>query len=276
MQATCTQCALGQGNVCPKATLIGVGGRGGGLAEFISVDVENVHRLPANVSLEAGAMLEPLAVAYHAVKRSGFKPGQTALVSGAGPVSSLTICLQLRTLILVARSIDPNATIIVSEPIQVRRDLAVKYGATDVADPLVAQGIVLAKVYGETFGAGVDVTFETSGAQDGLDNALTSVKPHGSLVNVAIWQQSPHVNMNLLNAREIRLTGVMGYGAEYPVVLQALATGQVAGLEDLVTKKVRLEKVVQEGLVSLASKKENDGEPPDYETASLAYKGSRI
>ena len=86
----------------------GIGGRGGGLAEYVSVDIQNVHHLPAHVTckcptckingaralmmplVEAGATLESLAVAYHAVKRSGYRQGQTALVSGAGPVSELS------------------------------------------------------------------------------------------------------------------------------------------------------------------------------------------
>jgi threonine dehydrogenase-like Zn-dependent dehydrogenase len=56
-------------------------------------------------------------------------------------------------------------------------------------------------------GAGVDLAFETAGVQSSFNTALMTVKPHGCLVNVAIWQESPTVNMNLLNAREIRLTG---------------------------------------------------------------------
>ena len=107
------------------------------------------------------------------------------------------------------RSIDPNATVIVSEPSVARRTLASRYGATEVVDPMSSQGIVLAKVYGETLGAGVDVAFETTGTQSSFDSDLMCVKPHGSIVNIAIWQQSPSVNMNLLNAREISLTGTL-------------------------------------------------------------------
>jgi threonine dehydrogenase-like Zn-dependent dehydrogenase len=72
-----------------------------------------------------------------------------------------------------------------------------------------SQGIVLAKVYGETLGVGVDVAFETAGTQTSFDSALMCIKPHGSIVNIAIWQQSPKVNINLLNAREIALTGTL-------------------------------------------------------------------
>lgn len=82
----------------------GISGRGGGLAEYITVDAALVHILPKGVSrqsthasifgalhssratVEVGACIEPLAVAWHAVKRSGFKKGQSALVLGAGPV----------------------------------------------------------------------------------------------------------------------------------------------------------------------------------------------
>ncbi|TEB32775.1 L-threonine 3-dehydrogenase [Coprinellus micaceus] len=249
LKETCIPCTTGRQNVCPKATFIGIGGRGGGLAEYVSVNVQNVHHLPANVTFETGAMLESLAVAYHAVKRCGYSLGQTALVSGAGTVGLL--------IVKVLRSIDPDATIIVSEPNVARRTFASRYGAT-VVDPISSQGIVLARVYGETLGVGVDVAFETAGTQTSFDSALMCVKPHGSIVNIAIWQQSPNVNINLLNAREIALTGIMGYGGEYPTALRALATGRISGIEDLVTKKIQLQDVVQEGLLPLLVKEETE------------------
>ncbi|KAF6746015.1 L-threonine 3-dehydrogenase [Ephemerocybe angulata] len=228
---TCEPCAEGHFNVCPKANFIGIGGQGGGLGEYVAVDAKQVHHLPDNVSLEAGAMLEPLAVAFHAVKRSGYMPGQTILISGAGPA--------------LCRSIDTSASVFVSEPVESRRCLAVRYGATEVIDPNSSQGIAQAKVYGETLGVGVDVAFETAGEQDSLDTSLICVRPHGMLVNIAVWQESPSLNLNLVNRREIKLTW------QYPEALQALANGNFGDLEGLVTKKIGLEDIVSEGITSL-------------------------
>lgn len=92
---------------CTKLGFVGLSGLGGGLAEYFASPEEYLHRLPDNVSLKsgqfalriilsdtagtdrlrrAGAMCEPLAVAIHAVRRSGFQKGMTALVLGAGPI----------------------------------------------------------------------------------------------------------------------------------------------------------------------------------------------
>lgn len=66
---------------------------GGGLSEYYLCDrpEDYLHKLPDSVSLKAGAMAEPLAVAIHAVKRSGFKKGEKVLVCGSGPIGSLLI-----------------------------------------------------------------------------------------------------------------------------------------------------------------------------------------
>lgn len=94
---------------CAKLGFVGLSGLGGGLAEYFASPEEYLHRLPDNVSLKSGqsavvtipggdpgltgcqrgwpgAMCEPLAVAIHAVRRSGFQKGMTALVLGAGPI----------------------------------------------------------------------------------------------------------------------------------------------------------------------------------------------
>ena len=123
---TCSPCSDGQRNSCPVGTFIvslcedaitfhlicvsvkGIGGGGGGLAEYISVHQDRVHVLPQNIPCKfacsglfkigrtsndcfivaIGALLEPLAVSWHAVKKSGLKPGGKALVLGGGPVST--------------------------------------------------------------------------------------------------------------------------------------------------------------------------------------------
>jgi hypothetical protein len=71
---------------CAALGFVGISGLGGGLSEYFSSPASYLHKLPDNVSLKAGAMAEPLAVAVHAVKRSGFKEGMTALVVGAGAI----------------------------------------------------------------------------------------------------------------------------------------------------------------------------------------------
>ena len=93
--------SLRWGTNCRK----GCSGWGGGLAEYIAVDTRYIHRLKEGIPcqcfllltdsnwsnelpVEVGACIEPLSIAYHSVKRSNFKPGQSVLIAGAGPVST--------------------------------------------------------------------------------------------------------------------------------------------------------------------------------------------
>jgi len=85
----CPPCLAGDRGLCESG--IGFFGynRPGGLARYMNVTAANLHAVPAGVSLDAAALAEPLAVAWHAVGRSNFKAGETALVIGAGPIGAL-------------------------------------------------------------------------------------------------------------------------------------------------------------------------------------------
>ncbi|KAF4613249.1 hypothetical protein D9613_010930 [Agrocybe pediades] len=250
-------CKAGTRNLCPGANFIGIAGWGGGLAEYIAVDTRYVHILPEGVSLEVGAMIEPLAVAYYSVKRSGFKKGQNALVIGGGPIGLF--------ILKVLRSIDPSALIIVSEPASGRRSLASKHGATLVLDPLEpgADGkpsptTVPSAVYQATNGVGIDVAFEAAGIQAGLDAALFSLRPRGTLVNVAVWEKDPvGISMNLVTAREINIIGILGYTGIHPELIEAVASGKIKDLEELITRKIPIEDVVEKGIMALLNDKDS-------------------
>lgn len=82
----CNSCELGMDNCCDKNGFIGLSGWGGGMAEFLVVPERQVEPLLPNVSLELGALVEPLAVGWHAVEISPFKETDTVLVLGGGPI----------------------------------------------------------------------------------------------------------------------------------------------------------------------------------------------
>ena len=85
----CGPCLSGHYNLCTKLGFIGLAGGGGGLSEKIVVDTRWVHPV-GDIPLDEAALIEPLAVAYHAVGRSGVKAGDVAVVGGAGPIGLLT------------------------------------------------------------------------------------------------------------------------------------------------------------------------------------------
>ncbi|KAH7913631.1 alcohol dehydrogenase GroES domain protein [Hygrophoropsis aurantiaca] len=247
MKSSCDACAAGTRNLCPLVNCLGIGGFGGGLAEYIAVDELLVHRLPDGISLEIGAMLEPLAVSWHCVKRSDFHPNDTVLISGAGPIGLFVL--------KVLRSIDPNTAIIVSEPTKRRRELAGEHGATIVVDPLTAD--VVEEVMKATDGKGVHIAYDAAGVQATMTAALLSVRARGKIVSVASWAKPAEVDFNTCLLKEITLMASNTYTGDHPDMLKAIAAGKFTGLERLITAKVSLEDVIEKGFKALINDKDS-------------------
>ena len=123
-----------------------------------------VHPL-GELGTDVGALIEPLAVAYHAVRLSGVKPAQTALVFGAGPIGLVT------TAALKAAGV---AEVIVVEPAEVRKVKAPIAGADHVLDPTKTD--VVGEVRELTKGRGADVSFECAGIDAVLKSAILSTR----------------------------------------------------------------------------------------------------
>lgn len=86
----CPPCLAGDRGLCEAGiAFYGYNATTGGLSNFMNVRAEHLHKVPDNISLDVAALAEPLAVAWHAVGRSNFKEGETALVIGAGPIGAL-------------------------------------------------------------------------------------------------------------------------------------------------------------------------------------------
>jgi (R,R)-butanediol dehydrogenase/meso-butanediol dehydrogenase/diacetyl reductase len=123
----CAACILGDLIHCASARLVGnQPDAPGGFAERVVVGIDSVIVLPDSVPARAAALVEPLAVALHIVRRSGLAGSDNVLVVGAGPIG-LAVTLWARHL--------GAHRVVVSDPQAARRDMAVDCGATDVLDP---------------------------------------------------------------------------------------------------------------------------------------------
>jgi threonine dehydrogenase-like Zn-dependent dehydrogenase len=193
----CRSCKRGLHNCCDSNGFVGLSGWGGGLSETVVLPESCVKALPDNVSLEVGALIEPLAVGWHAIDISPWKKGDSALVLGGGPIGLSVI------LALIARGCD---NIIVSEVSGKRREFAAKFGAHHVIDPTKED--VVAKVEGLTKGMGADVAFDAAGVQPAVDVAFKALRARGTLVNIAIWPHRAQLNMNDVVFRERAYLGV--------------------------------------------------------------------
>ena len=145
----CAACARGEDNVCENLQVIGVH-TNGGFAEYVRVKANKMYKLPDNVDLKTAAIVEPLAVAVHDVRRSGLQVGETALVVGAGPIGLLVA--------LVARCAGARK-VVVSEAMPSRRAFAEKLGFPTV-DPLSTDFTARMAELSER---GFAVSFETGG-----------------------------------------------------------------------------------------------------------------
>lgn len=157
-----------------------------------------------------------MAVAWHAVKMSPFKRGDSVLILGGGPIGLAVIQT------LVAKGAEK---IIVSEVASRRREFAKQFGAHCVLDP--TKDSIVARVRELCDGSGVSVAFDAAGAQAGLDQALQAIRARGTLVNIAVWEKTATITPNWLVFRERKYMGVVTYqDGDFQDVIDAIASGE--------------------------------------------------
>lgn len=180
--AKCGACTTGAENACLSGGFVGLSGGGGGISEEVVVPAEACLPLPENVELDIGALVEPLAVAWHAVDASPIaelKAGAKCVVFGGGPIGlSVIQCLRARGAKLV----------ICVEVAKRRQEFAKDFGADHVVDPTKED--VVAKAL-ELCGGHVppDLAFDCAGVPQSLETACKVVRSRGTVVNVAIWEK---------------------------------------------------------------------------------------
>ncbi|KAH7038836.1 chaperonin 10-like protein [Macrophomina phaseolina] len=248
----CAPCAARQTQLCAA----GISFRGfstqagGGFAEKIAVEPSAVYVLPeeAGARLAHAALVEPLAVAWHAVKRAGIATPAwsaadvTALVVGGGPVG-VAVCYVLKAWGV--------ARVVLSEPARARRE-GVRALVDEVVDP-VGESVV-ERCLGATEGKGVDVVFECSGSQRVVADVFGSVSFLGTVVIVALWKGDVAVPFVPLMYKEIAVTASCAYNAtDLQEVVKAFAAGRFTGVDSMVTARLSLEDVVEKGFDALTN-----------------------
>ncbi len=241
----CSACAAGRYNICRKLGFIGLAGQDGGFAEKCVVDRRWIHPL-GDLPTDVGALVEPLAVAYHAVRLSGLKPGGAAVVFGTGPIGLVTVASLKAT---------GAGQVIAVEPAAARKAKAEIAGADVVLDPTdTAVGDAVRDLTG---GAGADVAFECAGIDAVLASAIGAVRPGGRVVNVAIWGHPASVAMNDLVLSEIDVIGSLAYCGDHPDTIRLLQEGKVAA-EQFITGRIGLDDLVSGGFRELIDNKEEN------------------
>ncbi|CAG7845048.1 Sorbitol dehydrogenase [Pseudoclavibacter triregionum] len=231
-------------HLSPDMNFIGLAGRGGGLGEKISVMRRWVHPISNDIPLDQAALIEPLAVGYHAVERSGGKAGDVALVGGAGPIGLLTAA------VLKAQGL----TVIISEPSPLRRQKAVETKVADHAlDPSAVD--VVEEVRKLTGGRGADVAFECTSVQAALDTLVDALRPQGVLVIVSIWGKPATFDMQKIVLKELDVRGTIAYVNSHPGTIKLVEEGKV-DLAPFITGRIGLDGLISEGFDTLINRNE--------------------
>ncbi len=193
----CAACKKGHSHVCQKLKFIGIDAPGA-MQGLWTVPAHTLHRLPDNLPLVDGALIEPIAVACHDVRLGEVKAGEFAVVIGGGPIGALVA--------LVAQH--KGARVIVTEINPFRIRLLQQLGL-EVYDP--RSNDIPALVQSETREAGADVVFEVSGAAAGAELMTKLPGVRGRVVMVAVFPKPVPVDLHKFFWREMRLIGTRVY-----------------------------------------------------------------
>ncbi|XP_022104677.1 sorbitol dehydrogenase-like isoform X2 [Acanthaster planci] len=231
----CSFCKGGRYNLCPDVIFCATPPVDGSLRRYYCHAADFCYKLPDHVSLEEGALLEPLSVGVHACHRAGVQLGSSVLVLGAGPIGLLSL--------LTAKAMGATH-IAITDLDRGRLDLAVKLGANHALKVDTRDGEEMARRVEEALGCKPDISIECSGAEPSIQTGIYATKSGGVLVLVGLGPPSVNVPMVSAAVREVDIRGIFRYANCYPLALEMIASGKVDA-KPLITHHFPLEKTLE-------------------------------
>ncbi|MDB4018809.1 zinc-binding dehydrogenase, partial [Aquiluna sp.] len=237
----CYYCRRGLNHLCQSMACVGLSFQWGGIAEQAIVPATHVNKLHDNMSMRAGALVEPTAVAAYGVDRAGVRPGDTILVTGAGPIGALAS--------IYAEHL--GAKVFVSEINPYRQKMIESLGVATLFDP--SKTDVVEEIKAATGGIGVDQVIECSGNERALQTALSAVRKHGTISQTGLHTRPASIDPMILSEHDITLVGTWCYPVtDWPRIIDLI--GRVGlPVEKVVTKDIDIEDIVQAGFETLLS-----------------------
>lgn len=227
----CEPCLSGHYNLCPDMRFAATPPYDGTLTGFYTAAEDFCYKLPDQVSLQEGALVEPLAVAVHITKQAQISPGASVVVMGAGPVGLLCCA--------VAKAF--GATKVVSVDIQQGRlDFAKNYAATHTFMPERVAAEVNAEnlIKSADLGEGADVVIDASGAEPSIQASIHVVRRGGVYVQGGMGKPDITFPIMAMCTKEITMRGSFRYGSgDYKLAVQLVARGALE-VKSLVSREV--------------------------------------
>lgn len=220
----CEFCKTGRYNLCPDVVFFATPPVDGVFQEYVAHKADLCFKLPENVSTLEGALIEPLAVGFHAAIQGDAHLGQRAVVMGAGCIGLVSM------MALKARGV---SEVYVVDIMEKRLEKALELGATGVMNG--AKEDVLERVKELTDGAGMDLVIETAGTEITTRQAIHMAKKGSNIVLVG-YSKSGEMTlpMSLVLDKELTFKTVFRYRHIYPMAIDAVAAGKV-NLKGIVT-----------------------------------------
>lgn len=225
----CAPCRRGQYNVCEHLRVQAFQADGAA-QDFFIVDDDRVVKLPDDMPLEYGAMVEPAAVGAHAASRAGDLHGKNVVVSGAGAIGNL-----------VAQAVISAGAkkVLITDVSDHRLDIARQCG---IENTLNVTKTPLKDAVREIFGdEGYQVGFEVAGVESSVRSLMETIEKGSTIVIVAVFAKDPALSMFYLGEHELTLVGTMMYRHEdFVKTVENIAAGTVK-LEPLISNRFRFE-----------------------------------
>ncbi|GAA6273855.1 NAD(P)-dependent alcohol dehydrogenase [Blautia caecimuris] len=228
----CEFCRTGKYNLCPDVVFFATPPVDGVFQEYVAHEAGLCFKLPENVDTMEGALIEPLAVGFHAAMQGDAKMGQTAVVTGSGCIGLVTM-MALKALGV--------SDVYVVDIMDKRLDKAMELGASAVING--KEKNTVEEIMKLTDGRGCDLVIDTSGTEICVKQGMEMLVKGGTLVLVG-YSASGNMNLptSLICDKEITVKSVFRYRHIYPMAIKAVAEGKV-NLKGIVTNIFNLDDI---------------------------------
>lgn len=239
----CYYCMRSRPSLCPSQAATGLS-VDGSMTEYMVAPAYTFYKLPESVSDEIGVLVEPLSVAFHAIRQGKLHVGDSVAIVGAG---------QIGCSVILAAKVAGASKIYVVEYSNGRREMAMEMGATMAIDP--AEGDPVQTILDLTGGLGADVSFDCAGQKSSPPIALQCARPGGTVVIVGIFAETSPIHFNDVVFGERNIVGCAAYAYETSFVIDMIANGTIQP-STLITGKIELKDVEKRGFKELIKNKD--------------------
>ncbi len=213
----CSACRAGYSQDCPHQLASLMGTPHGGFAPAIAASARRLTPVPDGLDDLDAAMVEPLTVALHGVRRTDIRLGDSVAVIGAGPIGLLTLQCALAA---------GAGRVYVVEPIADRAALAVELGADQVFNPM--EDDVASRLRDVTGGLGPDVVFECAGIAPTIQHAVDYVRRGGAVTLIGLANEQATIDPGTWLSKEITFVSAVAYAhKEFAIAADLIASGRI-------------------------------------------------